>query len=445
MADDILTLRLQDMAAAINLEIKRLDKRIDTVPSGGGGGVSDGDKGDIVVSGGGTVWNFDSAIVTTFGRTLTGAADAGAGRTALGLGTAATASYGSFAAASHTHIISEITGLQSALDGKLLASAASAFGLTMIDAADAAAARTTLGLGTASTSATGDFTPISHVGSGGLAHSDAVAGGADGFMTGDDKAKLDGIGSGATANSSDATLLARGNHTGTQLASTISDFLEASQNITMDETTPIAESDDFMNNSGGTGQIGVLGWKFTNGSIYVPALTQNHPGLIGLRTGATANQVASFYIGNAVATNILRFDEWLEARYIFRPTAANTDCAYQIGPMSAYGSLTPTHGVWLERLSTDTNWFFVSCNASTKTRTDSGVAFAAAWFNVKMRRISSTSVGFVLNGGSEVTITTDIPDAADGLNIGLQRAGTTTTTRDIDLDRIAYKSLAITR
>jgi hypothetical protein len=39
-----------------------------------------------------------------------------------------------------------------------------------------------------------------------------------------EKTKLTGIATGATANSSDATLLARANHTGTQLASTISDF-----------------------------------------------------------------------------------------------------------------------------------------------------------------------------------------------------------------------------
>ena len=39
-----------------------------------------------------------------------------------------------------------------------------------------------------------------------------------------EKTKLAGIASGATANSSDATLLARANHTGTQTASTISDF-----------------------------------------------------------------------------------------------------------------------------------------------------------------------------------------------------------------------------
>ena len=45
-----------------------------------------------------------------------------------------------------------------------------------------------------------------------------------------DETKLDGIASGATANSSDATLLARANHTGTQTASTISDFATAVTN-----------------------------------------------------------------------------------------------------------------------------------------------------------------------------------------------------------------------
>lgn len=42
-----------------------------------------------------------------------------------------------------------------------------------------------------------------------------------------EKTKLSGIATGATANSSDATLLNRANHTGTQLAATISDFATA--------------------------------------------------------------------------------------------------------------------------------------------------------------------------------------------------------------------------
>lgn len=55
-----------------------------------------------------------------------------------------------------------------------------------------------------------------------------------GLSTGADKTKLDGIAAGATANSADATLLARANHTGTQLAATISDFTTQVQAVVVD-------------------------------------------------------------------------------------------------------------------------------------------------------------------------------------------------------------------
>ena len=60
---------------------------------------------------------------------------------------------------------------------------------------------------------------------------DAVLPAADGSNAGlflpAEKTKLAGIAAGATVNASDATLLARGNHTGTQASTTISDFGEA--------------------------------------------------------------------------------------------------------------------------------------------------------------------------------------------------------------------------
>lgn len=46
---------------------------------------------------------------------------------------------------------------------------------------------------------TDNYAPLSHVGSGGGAHANAVAAGAAGFMTGSDKTKLDGIATNATA------------------------------------------------------------------------------------------------------------------------------------------------------------------------------------------------------------------------------------------------------
>jgi len=59
----------------------------------------------------------------------------------------------------HTHAITDVTGLQTALDNKLDDSQATAFGLSLLDDADAATARTTLGLGTAATSDTTAFQP----------------------------------------------------------------------------------------------------------------------------------------------------------------------------------------------------------------------------------------------------------------------------------------------
>ncbi|MCW0218226.1 MAG: hypothetical protein OJI67_07870, partial [Prosthecobacter sp.] len=53
-----------------------------------------------------------------------------------------------FAPSAHGHIIADVTGLQSALDGKLASSSVSAFGLTLLDDATATDARDTLGLGT---------------------------------------------------------------------------------------------------------------------------------------------------------------------------------------------------------------------------------------------------------------------------------------------------------
>lgn len=52
-----------------------------------------------------------------------------------------------------------------------------------------------------------------------------------GVMSAADKTKLNGIASGATVNSTDAFLLSRANHTGTQASATISDFNEAVEDL----------------------------------------------------------------------------------------------------------------------------------------------------------------------------------------------------------------------
>lgn len=99
---------------------------------------------------------------TTTGRAVLTAATASDARTALGLGTAATSLVTDFALASHQHSIANVNGLQAALDAKMDDSQATAFGLSLLDDVDAAAGRSTLGLGTAATQNTSAFAAASH-------------------------------------------------------------------------------------------------------------------------------------------------------------------------------------------------------------------------------------------------------------------------------------------
>lgn len=85
----------------------------------------------------------------------------------------------------------------------------------------------------------------------------AATASADGYATTTQITKLNGIATGATANSSDATLLARTNHTGTQLASTISDFNTAAdaRAVLKTECIIIAASDETTNLTTGTAKV----------------------------------------------------------------------------------------------------------------------------------------------------------------------------------------------
>lgn len=119
--------------------------------------------------------------------------------------------------------------------------------------------------------------PSSHVGAGGSVHAVATTSEA-GFLSSTDKTKLDGVASGATANSPDATLLNRANHTGTQSSSTISDFnasaraqteaeLVAGSNITITPSGTGATRQLTISSTGGGGGGGATIREYTTGTL----------------------------------------------------------------------------------------------------------------------------------------------------------------------------------
>ena len=185
------------------------------VAAGGGGSLSDGDKGDVVVSGGGAVWSLDYGAVNA---------------TIAPAWTNITGKPTTFAPSAHNQAWSTITSTPTTLAGYGITDAQPlAAVLTGTTASFTTAKDTKLsGIATGATANSTDATLLARANHTGTQSADTLTDGTTNkaFLA-TERTKLAGVAAGATANSADATLLARANHTGTQLAATISDFSSA--------------------------------------------------------------------------------------------------------------------------------------------------------------------------------------------------------------------------
>jgi hypothetical protein len=177
-----------------------------------------------------------------------------------------------------------------------------------------------------------------------------------------DGSKLDGIAAGATANSSDATLLARANHTGTQLAATISDFqttVSANSNVSANtaKVTNATHTGDVTGSGALTiGTAIVTNAKLANMAqatikgrasgagtgVPVDLTAAQVNAILGLNqsvaTTATPNFVGVLFHGDTAAANTL--DDYEEGTWT--PTFSNIGTgtyAVQIGRYTKIGDL----------------------------------------------------------------------------------------------------------
>jgi len=145
--------------------------------------------------------------------------------------------------------------------------------------------------------------------------------------------KLSGIATGATVNSSDATLLDRANHTGSQASTTISDFSTAADAriaaasinalsdviITAPSTNQVIKynGSNWVNDTDSTG-----GGSYT----LVATLAGNQA------TGANVTPVTLTGLVWTYAANSIYFFRWIGK---VQPTAATTGCGFQLDVSSA--------------------------------------------------------------------------------------------------------------
>lgn len=144
-----------------------------------------------------------------------------------------------------------------------------------------------------------------------------------------DKTKLAGIATGATANQTDAYLLARGNHTGTQLASTISDFSAAAD-------ARIALNDPLVVHLSGPETI-------TGAKTFTSTVTTNGINATNLSILSTVGTIS---VTSQSANN---FASGIEARK--RGTTGDSTAALASGSEVGYHSFYGWHGTAYKRLA----------------------------------------------------------------------------------------------
>jgi hypothetical protein len=111
---------------------------------------------------------------------------------------------------------------------------------------------------------------------------------------------------------------------------------------TLPSTAPIIY-DDFFAQSTETGEIGELGWSFANGSIVATSSSANRPGVITLRSGTTANQVAYMYLSASASTPSFLKSEFDTVYFSVSLVTTGTDFSVKFGLSDNVSSNPPAN------------------------------------------------------------------------------------------------------
>lgn len=214
--------------------------------------------------------------------------------------------------------------------------------------------------------------------------------------------------------------------------------------VSVHDQTRIDLTDEFVAVAT-SGSVGSLGWNISNGTGSGTLAYQTNPGaarwgVMRVSSGASNGDNTGLALGGVSAVDATT--NW-EAQWIISPVSV-TSVQYVIG-ITNLGAIASNYIGMRFDSATDTNWKFESCASSTCSTTDSGVAVTAGnWYRFRLRTTSSGTYLLSVNGGSETSISTNIPTTS---NMRLTAVVQTKTgsAKDLDVDRFSLTRTGISR
>lgn len=188
-------------------------------------------------------------------------------------------------------------------------------------------------------------------------------------------------------------------------------------------------ADDFLGGNTTSGSVGSLGWTTQSGLNSTATAPVGRVGIITRATGNTANTVA----GMALSSTGLNIADTFSMVWMVRLVQIDTNTIVRLGfSDGGAGTVLPTNGIYFERLGADANWFGVTRTASLQTRINTTIAVSTNFVKLYLRRIDSSTIGFRVNSGDEVTLNTTVP--ATALSPWMMITNTANGSKSIELD-----------
>jgi hypothetical protein len=176
-----------------------------------------------------------------------------------------------------------------------------------------------------------------------------------------------------------------------------------------DPLATMSLTDDFPTIGNTTGQVGQLGWVESSAGTAATTIRKSgisgHPGIITLRPGTVSTGRAAIALGGDGFNTAVLSDGTTEIVWVMRSAQVLLTfemLAIGMGDTSnAVGD--QLNGVYFQLLGSpvpDINWFIVTANAGTRTRVNTGIAYAAnTWTKLKITvNAAGTSVQANING-----------------------------------------------